>query len=155
MGTGRCTTSTASGGRYETKERAGLVGDAQRSRWRIEKAERFLRAAESALASDDWETAVSRAYYAVFHAVIAVLETRARIRRARWDHDEVQAQFRVQFARQGFLFNIRDAEDFEAMYRARLVADYQSTPLTPRIVTTQVRYARRLLEKIVEAVTDA
>jgi len=41
----------------------------------LEKAERKLKVAEKLLRSDDYEDAVSRAYYAVFHAVQALLLT--------------------------------------------------------------------------------
>lgn len=41
----------------------------------LEKAERKLEVAEKLLKSDDYEDAVSRAYYAVFHAAQALLLT--------------------------------------------------------------------------------
>lgn len=41
----------------------------------LEKAERKLEVAEKLLRSDDYEDAVSRAYYAVFHAAQALLLT--------------------------------------------------------------------------------
>jgi len=41
----------------------------------LEKAEKKLRVAEKLLRSDDYEDAVSRAYYAVFHAAQALLLT--------------------------------------------------------------------------------
>jgi uncharacterized protein (UPF0332 family) len=41
----------------------------------LEKAERKLKVAEKLLRSDDYEDAVSRAYYAVFHAAQALLLT--------------------------------------------------------------------------------
>jgi hypothetical protein len=41
----------------------------------LEKAEKKLKVAEKLLRSDDYEDAVSRAYYAVFHAAQALLLT--------------------------------------------------------------------------------
>lgn len=42
----------------------------------LEKSDRFLRTGRQALTGGDYETAVSRAYYAVFHAVHALLGER-------------------------------------------------------------------------------
>ncbi|MBI4498124.1 MAG: HEPN domain-containing protein [Chloroflexi bacterium] len=43
-------------------------------RARLEKADRFLRTAQLALRDGDDEGCVSRAYYAVFHSAVALLE---------------------------------------------------------------------------------
>ena len=77
--------------------------------WRVVKAERFLNAAERALESGDWETAVSRSYYAVYHAVICLLESKAGLHRGTWHHNQVQTDFRAHFTNPGYLFNMRDA----------------------------------------------
>lgn len=47
----------------------------RRQAW-LEKAERFLSTSRQALSAGDSETAVSRAYYGVFHAIHALLNER-------------------------------------------------------------------------------
>ena len=98
-----------------------MTADASSS-WRLAKAERFLAAAQRALDADDWETATSRAYYAVYHAMIAVLETKEGITRATWSHN-----FRPYFERYTYLGELRD--DLEFLYRERIAADYLDDPL--------------------------
>lgn len=124
-------------------------------RWRLGKAERFLRAADRAFDSEDWETAVSRAYYAVYHAVIALLEARAGIVRRRWDHVQVQNDFRTHFTRRGYLFTVRQAGHFEELLEARLVADYEAERLRRGRAAELLRNAYALYERLLEEVKDA
>ena len=104
--------------------------------------------ADRALSLEDWETAVSRAYYALYHAVIAVIEAKTSTRRRRWDHIEVQNSFIQQFTRKGFLFSTQDAATLEQAYRNRLVADYERIRMTSRTATETLIRARQLWEKI-------
>ena len=41
--------------------------------FRLEKADKDLRAAKTMISSQDWEVAINRLYYAAFHAVSALL----------------------------------------------------------------------------------
>lgn len=41
--------------------------------FRLEKADKDLRAAKTLISSQDWEVAINRLYYAAFHAVSALL----------------------------------------------------------------------------------
>ena len=59
----------------------------------LEKAQSNLRVAEMACDAGEYDPAVSRAYYAVFHAEIAALLKLTDFRPPRWDHDRVQAEF--------------------------------------------------------------
>jgi uncharacterized protein (UPF0332 family) len=101
--------------------------------WRIDKAQRFLAAADRAFEAEDWDTAVSRAYYACYHVVIALLELRAGVRRRRWDHVEVQTEFRQRFANRGFLFTRRDAQDLESNLSSKARSGLRRQPLSPSI----------------------
>ncbi len=79
----------------------------------IEKAEKKLGVAEKLLKSDDYEDAVSRAYYAVFHAVQALLLTEGQ--RAE-SHKGVVTLFGLIFVKTGkfsrnlgkYLANLKD-----------------------------------------------
>ncbi|MPZ48566.1 MAG: HEPN domain-containing protein [Dehalococcoidia bacterium] len=111
-------------------------------------------AAERAFTSEDWETTVSRAYYALYHAVIALLENKTTVRRNRWEHVELHYLFRSQFAQRGFLFVVRDAEDFERLHRQRLAADYEQRGLSRRMTEDALRTANRLYAKIREVISN-
>jgi uncharacterized protein (UPF0332 family) len=107
------------------------------SSWRLAKSQRFRGAAERAFAVDDWD--VSRAYYAAYHAAIAALEARAGLSRRRWDHVQLQKEFRERFSKRGFLFDVRHSEGLERMYEVRLMADYERASLNSR----QAAYSRQ------------
>jgi uncharacterized protein (UPF0332 family) len=100
------------------------------------------------LEAGDWEAAVSRAYYAVYHAVIALIESRAGVRRRRWDHDVVQEDFRAQFSRRGFLFGARDASAFSGLLEDRLIADYDQKSTSRATAVNSVATAHDLVERI-------
>ena len=130
-----------------------MTADAS-SNWRLAKAERFLSAADRALEADDGETAVSRAYYAAYHAVIALLETRAGINRRRWDHSQLQGAFRREFGAKGFLFSIRDSSDFDKLYEERLIADYERLVGRHAAATKALTVAHGLTGRIRRIVDD-
>jgi uncharacterized protein (UPF0332 family) len=96
------------------------------------------------------ETAVSRAYYASYHAVVELIEVRAGVRRRSWNHMQVQNDFRTLFGQRGFLFTIRDVSDLQQLYQARLTADYEQTPTRQRQSIDFVLRAKRLCNKIIE-----
>jgi len=130
-----------------------VTGDAA-SNWRLAKAERFLQAASRAFEADDFETAVSRAYYAAYHSVIAVLESRAGVSRRRWDHSQLQAAFRREFGAKGFLFSIRDSGDFDKLYEDRLIADYERLEFRRAAAANALTIARGLTARIRRSVDD-
>jgi uncharacterized protein (UPF0332 family) len=120
----------------------------------LAKAGRFLQAADRAFAAGDWETTASRAYYAAYHAAIAALESRTGMRRRRWEHLELQRQFRAQFARRGYLFSVRQAEVLERLYEARLAADYEREALRGQRVQQMLENARRFYEDVIEGIPN-
>jgi uncharacterized protein (UPF0332 family) len=132
------------------------VANATAGNWRLQKAGRFMTAATRALAGGDLETAVSRAYYARFHACIALLESRSVASpRRRWDHDQVRTQFRSHFGNAGYHFTRRDADDMDKLYEDRLQADYGREPLRSRDVVARIESTQAFLERAREVVADA
>ena len=110
-----------------------------------------MQAAERAFLAEDWETTISRAYYSVYHAAIALLDLKASQKRDRWDHGELRTAFRDQFARRGFLFNTRQAQDFDFLWERRLVADYQRGPVRRQLAEQALTRSRGLNHSILEA----
>ena len=124
------------------------------SDWRLEKAARFLQAAERAFINQDWETTVSRAYYSAYHATAALLDIKANLRRDRWDHSELRTAFRDRFARRGLLFSIRQAQDLDYLWEQRLVADYRRGNLRRRLAEQALRVSSDLNQRIIEVIRD-
>lgn len=124
-------------------------------RWRLEKAEHFLRAARIAFDMGLWEASVSRAYYAVYHAVAALLESKKGLRRDRWTHQQLLNDFREHFARPGFLFGVRDARDLNRLLEERLSADYEHTRFERHRAQDSLKRAEELYHKIEEVIADA
>ncbi len=123
------------------------VDDASSS-WRLAKAERFLTAAQRALDAGDWETAVSRSYYAAYHAVIAVFETKEGIVRATWSHN-----FRPYFERYTYFEGM--AEYMDSLYRERAAADYTKGPTTQAIAEECLHKADIVRNRMLEVLRDA
>lgn len=109
-------------------------------RWQLEKAEAFLGAAQFAFERGQWETCVSRAYYAIYHLVVAVLAAKAGKRRNRWDHKPLLRAFKQEFTSKGFLFDRGDANSLDDLLQERFAADYDN-------VNYDARLTRRALEK--------
>jgi uncharacterized protein (UPF0332 family) len=107
------------------------------------------------VAAQDWETAVSKAYYASYHTVVELMEVKAGVRRRSWNHMQVQNDFRRLFGQSGFLFTITDARDLQQLYQARLIADYEQTQTRQRQSVDFVLRAKRLCDKIIEVIGRA
>jgi uncharacterized protein (UPF0332 family) len=128
------------------------VADVSAGHWRLQKARRFLRVARAALGDQDYETALSRAYYGVYHAVIVLLETKSGLVRRRWDHELVQLEFRRRFASSSYLFTVRDARDLEDIYDARLVADYENRQVSRTRAYELVQKAEVLVAALIKEI---
>jgi uncharacterized protein (UPF0332 family) len=119
---------------------------------RINKAERFLSTAQLALDEGDADSCASRAYYAVFHALVLLFEARGNTRE-RWSHTEVHKVFLLEFCNRGYLgFSKRDASTLKRLYRARLDADYGLNVINLVRAERLLRQAASLFVKVQEVV---
>ena len=109
----------------------------------MDKAQRFLAAAQLAFEHGQYESAVSRAYYAAYHMVAWVLLERGNIDRERWDHIQLHKAFVESFCKKGFLFTAADGDLVKELQDERADADYQN-----------VRFNQRRVERLI-ARTDA
>lgn len=105
------------------------------------KGDRFLQTARLAFADGDPESAVSRAYYGLFHVTVALLAVVANRTRERWEHTQLEKAFLDEFARRGFRFSARDGNTWKEARLSRITADYQVGELTTRA-------AERLLARV-------
>ena len=108
----------------------------------LRKARRNLRSARVLLADGDYDSAVSRAYYAMFHVAEALLLSKGL---AYSKHSAVIAAFGKEFAKTGIL-----PVDFHAHFReaaeARNISDYQAVShVTEEAALQHISRAEQLL----------
>jgi len=108
----------------------------------LRKAARRIRSARVLVAEGDYDSAVSRAYYAMFYVAEALLLSKGL---AYSKHSAVIAAFGKEFAKQGLLpvelhGHLREASD------ARNVADYQAdSDLTQQATMMHISRAERFV----------
>ena len=117
--------------------------------WRLDKAERFLQAAGRAFEADDWETTVSRAYYAVYHAVIALLEEKTDLRIPR-RHPQLHNLLRTPYVSP--ILTSRDALDVQKLFFARLAANYGNEQFGMSDAQESLARAGAICQRIFQAV---
>ena len=91
----------------------------------LAKAQSNLRVAEMACDAGEYDPAVSRAYYAMFHAEIAALLRLTDFRPRRWDHDRVQAEFNRRLIHTRKVFSTALRFIHNDMIGRRHIADYE------------------------------
>ena len=116
----------------------------------LAKAQSNLRVAEMACDAGEYDPAVSRAYYAVFHVEIAALLKLTDFRPLRWDHDRVQAEFnrRLIHARKVFSTTLRFIHN--DMLGRRHIADYETEHLGQVVAERCVQKARDMVSVIAQ-----
>lgn len=108
----------------------------------LRKARRNVRSAKVLLADGDYDTAVSRAYYAMFYVAEALLLSKGL---AYSKHSAVIAAFGREFAKTGVLPAEFHADLREAA-EARNIADYQETSYaTEETAARHISHAERFL----------
>ena len=109
----------------------------------LARAEEFLEAAEWLISGKYHDVALGRAYYAMFHAATAALETRG-IRRG--SHHGIISAFGEQFVKTGIVPREMQ-KHFQNAFDARLDSDYMSSPgITAVEARAAVERARRFVE---------
>ena len=86
----------------------------------LDYARRVLRTARIALADGDWISAINRAYYAIFYAANALLESKGL---ERSKHSGVLSLFRREYIKTG-LIETAYSDIFGQAYEARNESDY-------------------------------
>ena len=101
------------------------------------------------------ETCISRCYYAAYHLVAALLESRGGLQQQRWRHERLVAEFGQKYARRGFLFSKRDVDILGALLNERYRADYGNVRFTQRQVGQILEATRLLCRRLLEEVGRA
>ncbi len=113
----------------------------------IVKAERNIASAERCFAVGDYDTSANRAYYACFHAAVAVLG-RYGIENAKNPHDWVQSQLAAELVHRRKLFPKDMIPMLLDIQRIRHSADYEPKILPKSVATKQLKQAQSLVQTI-------
>lgn len=112
----------------------------------LAKARKTLGTAQHAYAQGDYDSCVSRAYFAVFQGEIAALIRHTEFHQERWGHDRVQEEFNRRLIRSRKLLPMALQSIHNDLIGQRHIADYTARSISART-------AERCLRKAVEMVT--
>ncbi|MCU0426312.1 MAG: HEPN domain-containing protein [Candidatus Kapabacteria bacterium] len=110
------------------------------------KAENNLRAAKVLYELDLFDASVNRAYYAAFHAALAVIEIKGL--QPHTDHAKVQATFNSEVIRRSKHITISYKHYLLTMQDARNLADYKPFAIAKQRATKQIKMAQEFLNII-------
>lgn len=119
--------------------------------FRRRKADECIQAARLALEHELWETAVVRAYYCLFHALVMIM-TRFNEPEPRrgWRHGTLRDRFEIKFCKRGFHFDRQDGETLNTALTARMDADYHDVSFDEKRASRVVERSRTLYAKALE-----
>jgi uncharacterized protein (UPF0332 family) len=111
----------------------------------IERARHMLQVATHNLDAGFFETAVNRAYYAIFYAASALLASQ---KLARGKHSGVISAFRERFVKPGII-EVEYSRIYGRVMDDRHLGDYEiGRALTPEEVRRDVEDARRFVSRV-------
>ena len=120
----------------------------------LARARESLKAAEMCLESEYQNSAVSRAYYAMFQAAQLAIE-RAGIARSRWSHPALQSALASKLIHHRKIYPSVCGEYLSTALRARHSADYGDSGVTSKIARRTVRRATAFVRAVEEEVERA
>ena len=120
--------------------------------WQIymSKARHNLQTSQLAYDHDDFDSCVSRAYFAVFQIEIAALLKLTSFRQDRWGHDRVQAEFNRRLIRDQKVFSASLRFVHNDLIGRRHTADYSAQHVSARAAERCLSKATEMVSSIVE-----
>jgi len=112
------------------------------------KARNNLRTAQHAYEQGDFDSCVSRAYFAVFHVEIAALLQLTSFRQERWGHDRVQAEFNRRLIHEQKRFSAALRFIHNDLIGRRHMADYTNQHVSARAAERCLRKATEMVSTI-------
>lgn len=116
----------------------------------LSKARNNLRTSQLAYEHDDFDSCVSRAYFAVFQIEIAALVKLTTYRQERWGHDRVQAEFNRRLIRDRKVFSASMRFIHNDLIGRRHTADYSDQHVGARAAERCLRKATEMVNSIAE-----
>jgi uncharacterized protein (UPF0332 family) len=120
----------------------------------LEKAEEFLKAAQRCLEEGWFNSAVDRAYYAMFQVARAALAA-AGIDRPWWRHGSLQAIFSTELVRRRSLYPPSFVNHLTEALELRHMADYSDSQVPRRRAMRVVGAATAFVGRVKEVVGNA
>lgn len=114
----------------------------------LKKAQNSLRTARTAYDMGDFDSCVSRAYFAVFQIEIAALLKLTEFRLERWEHDQVQAEFNRRLIRARKIFPSSLRFIHNDLIGRRHIADYKEQSIGARTAERCVKHAAEMVTTI-------
>jgi uncharacterized protein (UPF0332 family) len=115
----------------------------------LEKAEEFLKAAQRCLEEGWYNSAVSRAYYAMFQAARVALAATG-IHRLWWRHGSLQATFSTELIQRRTLYPASFVRNLAEAMELRHSADYNDSHVPARRAIRAVRNAAAFVSRVGE-----
>ena len=113
----------------------------------MEKARRFLGAAQCCYENGFCDSCVSRCYYAVYRAAIAALEKEG-FRRPSWNHGSLMVKFRRQLIDKRGSYASEFQDILRDTYRRRVIADYKEAYVPKNLAQDSVNRSACFVEEI-------
>jgi uncharacterized protein (UPF0332 family) len=130
---------------------------------RLELSKRFLQDAKVCLENKGFRSCVSRSYYAVYHACVALLEFfnfkpgnfrgRNRLPAKRWEHKIIIVNFHIEFVQRRKLFDWSMGMQLRSLYDTRIRGDYKpNLVVTEQLARERFILAEKIFQQIVEVI---
>ena len=119
----------------------------------LNKSEFFLDDARLLLDNGRFDSCVSRAYYAMFRAAVALLSHLGSGRLA-WNHGRLVNEINKRAVQKHQLLEPEEADWFRDAYELRCEADYRNRKITQTDAVGLVKMAEGFVSKIKEVVED-
>jgi uncharacterized protein (UPF0332 family) len=113
----------------------------------LRKARAFLQDAQLCVDHGRYDSATSRAYYAMFRAAIALLEHFGDVRPG-WNHGRLEQALRREMVRERGRVYDGDVRELRSVYALRIIADYRDRHISPQEARTSLDAASRFIAKI-------
>jgi uncharacterized protein len=112
-------------------------------------AHEFLQAAQRCLREGWYNSAVNRAYYAMFQAARTALAA-VGIDRAQWSHGALHATFATELIRRRKVYPLSLVHALTEAMERRHMADYSDTQISRRRATRTVNAAEDFVSRVME-----
>ncbi|MCH8296153.1 HEPN domain-containing protein [Candidatus Poribacteria bacterium] len=128
-------------------------------------AQEFLKASKVNLDAKHLRTSISRSYYSVYHACVALFEHygyhihhflgRSGRPATRWEHGIIIKKSYSELVRRHRRLNSQDVFHINRLYRDRINADYRfDLPITESQAEESYKIASSIYQKITEAINE-
>jgi uncharacterized protein (UPF0332 family) len=113
----------------------------------LEKAEESLKAAQFCLDRGLYNSATSRAYYAMYQAVEVALNN-AGFHRSEWSHPGLQATFSNELIKRRKLYSSVFSRYINRALELRIIADYRKISISQRQGAQAARWAEEIVQQV-------